>query len=287
MSDTEAIKAKYPQLAYLIDDPEIGPILTQAENEGWSADRFQSAIMATNWWRTTSSSARQYYNLQHTDPATFQHSIWDLKDQIRTIGGQLGYDETVLTEGYLDHFANKALREGLTPAQIQAMIVSEITPLIGTTEKSPILAQLREIQQAYDYVVDTPTLNYWLEAIGTGRQSIDNFRLSVVNQMKSLYPHLANSFDEGQTFDQITRPYRTQIAQLLELDPNTVDFGNPDWRHVVDYVDPKDGIHRSMSNQELSRYVKSKDQYWNTRGGKDEAGEFAEGILQDFGMVKR
>ncbi len=292
-SDYDEIKKNYPQFAYLVDDPEVGAILRDANARAKTpnpmpANEFEAKIMATNWWRTTSSSARNYYNQQFADPASFNNKIRDYADQIRLMGNQAGFDESILTPDYINYFANKAYREGLTPQQIKAMLAQEIVPLAGTTEKSPYLHQMREMQQAYQISIDAPTQRYWLEALSSGRMTIENFRGALTAQAKSLFPNLTGQFEQGFTFKQIIDPYRQQIAKLLEVDPETLDFiGNPKWRNVVDYVDPKDGTHRTMSNQELSKYVKSQSEYWQTRNGKDAAGEMVEGILSDFGAVKR
>lgn len=285
--DLSAIKEKYPQLAYMADNPEVGPIMQRAHAEKWSADKFQAAIMATNWWKTTEDSARQYYNLQHTDPATFQRSIWDASDTIIQIAGELGYDETILTPEYLSYFAHKAVREGYTPAQMRVMLAAEITPLAGTTEKSPILHQIREMSQSYMVKIDDTTQSYWLSAIGSGRSTIENFRGVLIAHAKALFPNLTDELEQGLSLRQITDPYRRTIANMMELDPEEINFvDDPKWRNVIDYVDEK-GTHRSMSNQELAKYIRSQDEYWDTRGGKDAAGEMVEGILQDFGAVKR
>lgn len=280
------IREKYPQLAYLADNPEIAPIMQQAQAEGWSADRFQAAIMATGWWRSTSDSARQFYNLQHTDPATFQQKVWEYHDQIKVIGGQLGYADH-LTDEYVDYFAKKAFSLGLSPDRIKAMLVDEFTPLIGTTEKSPLLHQMREVAQGYMIKIDHPTMQYWLRAIGSGRQTLEGFRGVLAAQAKALFPNLTDEIEQGLTLRQITDPYRRQIANMMELDPETINFiDDPKWRNVIDYIDEK-GTHRSMSSQELAKYIRSQDEYWDTRQGKDAAGEMVEGILQDFGAVKR
>ncbi len=289
----DEIKRNYPQFAYLVDDPEVGKILRDANARAKTTNpmpqsEFEAAIMATNWWRTTSSSARQYYNQQFADPASFNNKIRDYADQVRMIGNAAGFDESILTPDYINYFANKAYREGLTPTQIRLLLAQEIVPLAGTTEKSPYLHQMRELQQAYQISLDEPTRRYWIEALSSGKQTIENFRGAIMAQAKALFPNLTGQFEQGFTFKQIIEPYRKQISALLEIDPETIDFiGNPKWRNVVDYVDPKDGTHRTMSNQELSKYVKSQSEYWQTRNGKDAAGEMVEGILTDFGAVKR
>lgn len=282
------IKADYPTLSYLLDTPEIADILRQAytSDPPWSATLIQSKIMGTNWWKTNADSARNYYNLQFTDPATFQNKLRDERDIVQNLGGGIGYDETVLTPAYVDYFANKALREGLTPDQIKAVMATEITPLIGTTEKSPILNQIRQVQQSYQIAIDQPTQQYWLREIASGRQTIENFQNAVQQQAKAQFPNLTGQFEQGLTFKQIIDPYRSQAAKLLEVDPEQLDFmGDPKWRHVIDYVDPKTGVHRTMSNVELAQYVKSQPEWNNTKNAVDTYSQIGQTLLQSFGAA--
>ena len=282
------IKSDYPTLSYLLDVPEVADILREAytSDPPWSATLIQSKIMGTSWWKTNADSARNYYNLQFTDPATFQNKLRDERDVVQNVGGEIGYDETVLTPAYVDYFANKALREGLTPAQIKAVMATEITPLIGTTEKSPILNQIRQVQQNYQIAIDQPTQQYWLREIASGRQTIDNFQNAIQAQAKAQFPNLTGQFESGLTFKQIIDPYRNIASKLLEVDPEQLDFmGDTKWRHVIDYVDPKTGVHRTMSNVELAQYVKSLPEWNNTKNAVDTYSQIGQTLLQAFGQA--
>jgi hypothetical protein len=285
-----AVKERFPLHAYLLDaDPEVAAIMREAAaaNPPWAPDLLESKLMNTAWFKKNSDTARDYHHLQATDPATFQRELWENEDRVRRIGGLLGYDESVLDDGYVAHFANKAMREGLSDQMLQTAMVMEITPLIGTTEKSPILAQLREVSQAYGFLTDTTTQNYWLREIGAGRQTIEAFENTAKAWMKSIMPHLGNQIDQGLTWRQIQQPYKNLIERELELGPEQIDFMDPKWRHIIDYVDPKDGVHRSMSLREATSYVRSMDEWWDTSNGQEESAELTEEILTSFGAVRR
>lgn len=291
-ADYEEIKRQYPQFAYLIDDPEIGPILREANQRSktpnpMSASEFEAKITGSQWFRTTSSSARNYYNQQFVDPATFNNKVRDYADQVKAIGGQLGYDETILTPSYIDYFANKAYREGLSPAQMKALMANEITPLAGTTEKSVTLHQMREIQQQYQVAIDDPTRLYWLQAIGNGSQSIENFRGAVVAQAKALFPNLTGQFEQGMTLKQIIDPYRQLLSKEFDgADIEQFDFiGDPKWRQALTYVDPKDGKTRMMNMQEFQKHIRSQAEWRNTKNSKMQAAEIGEQLLRSFGQV--
>lgn len=286
MADAD-ITRKYPYLSFLLDDPEVGPLLREADSTNMDPDVFQSRLMQTNWWRNTSDTQRNFFALKTGDPATYQRRQEEVKSQIREIGGALGYDETVLDEGYLNFFADKALQFGMSTRQIQAMIADEITPLIGASEKSNTLRDLRQVQQNYSYLVDNPTLLYWSKEINAGRQTIENFENSVRQQMKNMFPNLAGQFDQGLTFKQIIDPYRQVLSK--EFDGRSLEdfdfMGDAKWRHVIDYVDEKTGVHRTMSMQELTKYARSMPEWRNTKNAKDQVAQLGEQLLESFGAL--
>ncbi len=287
MADEDIVK-KYPYLSFLLADPEVGPLLREADRTNMDPDIFQSRLMQTNWWKTTSDTARSYYALKTGDPATYQRRQAELKSQIREIGGSLGYGEDVLDEGYLNYFADKALEFGLSARQIQSMIADEITPLIGASEKGNPLRDIRQIQQNYSYAIDNAGLMYWSKEISSGRQTVENFENMVRQQMKSLFPNLAGQFDSGMTFKQIIDPYRQILSK--EFDGKSMEdfdfMGDAKWRHVIDYVDEKTGVHRTMSMQELQKYARSQPEWRNTKNAKDQVSQIGEQLLQSFGAVK-
>lgn len=287
MADSDIIR-KYPYLSFLLNDPEVGPLLREADASNMDPDVFQSRLMQTDWWKRTSDTQRTFYALKTGDPATYNRRREEVKSQIRELGGTLGYDETVLSDDYLNYFADKALEFGLSARQIQAMLADEITPMIGTTEKSNVLRDIRRLQNEYSYAIDNNTQNYWLREIGAGRQTIENFENAIKSHMRALFPNLDNMFNSGMTFKQIIDPYRQVLSK--EFDGRSVEdfdfMGDPKWRHVIDYVDEKTGVHRTMSMQELQKYARSQPEWRNTKNAKEQVAQLGEQLLQSFGAVK-
>lgn len=283
-----SINEKYPYLSFMLDDPEVGPLLREADSTNMDPAEFQARLMNTNWWKRTSDTQRTFFGLKSADPATYNRRLNEVKSQVREIGGSLGYDETVLDDGYVTYFAEQALQFGLSTRQIQTMLAEEITPLVGTTEKSTVLSDIRRIQNSYSYAIDGPTQQYWLREIGAGRQTIENFENSIKSTMKSLFPNLANQFDSGMMFKQIIEPYRQILSKEFDgANPEDFDFmGDGKWRHVIDYVDEKTGVHRTMSMQELTKYARSQPEWRNTKSAKEQVSAIGEQLLQSFGAIR-
>ncbi len=89
------------------------------------------------------------------------------------------------------------------------------------------------------------------------------------------------------TFKQITEPYRQVLSKEFD-GRNVEDFdfmGDPKWRHVIDYVDEKTGVHRTMSMVELQKYARNQAEWRDTKNAKDQVSQIGEQLLASFGEV--
>jgi hypothetical protein len=107
MSDaSDTILRDYPSFAFLLNDPEIGPLLLQAigPNQGFDFATFQAKIMQTNWWKTSSASQRQWETLLATDPATANQQADQWKQTLKAEAEQAGVSLTDPQVEYLTAF---------------------------------------------------------------------------------------------------------------------------------------------------------------------------------------
>lgn len=130
----DQVRRDYPHLAFLMDNPEIGGILTQAVREGWDPAETQAKILGTNWWQSRSDTARQWETELATDKTTAQRRLavelgrldrtlsqlnltldnqtkWDIADSIIRYG---------LSEEEVNSIVYGKLRESLSPQPIVA-----------------------------------------------------------------------------------------------------------------------------------------------------------------------
>lgn len=120
----DQVRQNYGHLAWLLEIPEIREILLKATQEGWNADRLTGAVYATNWWKTTAPSAREWIKLTKTDPASAAARIDAAQESLRNEFDRLGVK---VSETRLREMAENSLKMGQSPAQVQAAIGGEIT----------------------------------------------------------------------------------------------------------------------------------------------------------------
>ena len=274
------LKAKYPSMAYLIDNPEIGPILDQADREGWPPEKLQSTIEATSWWRHNASSVRSYLDLQATDPASLQRAHEQKREQILKIGIQQGI---YLTWDQLNYYADQALMFGWDDNELQQTLIYNSGGQLGA--QAPAGQLVRQLAAQYFMPLDDATAADWTRKIASGQYTSDNFKGQLESWAKVMFPHLASQLDSGLTMADIAAPYKNQIANLMEVAPDSIDMVNdPRWRNAIDTMDDH-GNHRMMSLYELQQYVKQQPEWWKTSQANQQAADVGQTLLKQLGQV--
>ena len=112
LSDEELIekfRKEYGWLTWMLDHPELGPILEESIKENWSSERTQTELQNTDWFQETSPALREWKNLKNTDPADAQNQINAVSQRIKTGARRYGVE---LTPHRAEELAEKSLSMG-------------------------------------------------------------------------------------------------------------------------------------------------------------------------------
>jgi hypothetical protein len=124
-----------------------------------------------------------------------------------------------------------------------------------------------------------------IEQALTGRVSTQDVDAKVLEIAKSRYQHLAPMLDKGLSMQEITQNYRDYAAQLLEVDPNTIDMSKANYERA--YMFDENGTKRMMTNGEWEQTLKTDKRYgWTkTNNAKDEARQLGNTLAKAFGRL--
>lgn len=294
MSPEELIRTQYPYLAFLLNDPEIGPLLLQAvdPNTGFDAATFQAKLYATNWWKTHSDAARQWLVLQATDPATAQAKRDELEAQMRDMAGQFGVPlsddqyrflvELALQNG--QSINSEAIRDGiLSLAQF-----SEEMPTGGLGSIGSLEMQIKDLaNKKYLVGVSDQDAFTWATQILSGQKTLEGITADLAHVAAQRFPSLAQQIAAGSTPGDIIAPVVNLVAQQLEISPDKIDLMNdPRWSKILSVADPATGL-RPMTYSEALSFARSQPEWANTLNGKAAGADLTSTIVQTFGEVKQ
>lgn len=271
----------YPSFAFLLNDPEIGPLLIAAvdPNVGFDAATFQAKLMQTNWWKTTSAPQRQWVTLLNTDPASANQQRLARFAEMRNYATSLGLQ---VSDQKLWDVTEISLHNGLA---VNAPQIRDMLSWYSPEGAPGMLPDLRGMASR-DYLVPLTDgdLGWWSREIAAGRQTADTYKTMLSTLAAGRFPHLKGMIDQGVTPGQFFAPYRNAIANELELGSgDQVDIlSDPRWSQVTG-VSGQDGNVRPMTMAEAIKLARSQDEWKQTRNGQALGGQMTMTLLKTFG----
>ena len=235
--------------------PEVATLLQNAVSNDWSEAKFNYELSQTTWFKTTSTSARSWDLSEQTDPASAQQRVDNQAAQIKSKALSLGIrlDDTSVAK-----LARDSLRGGWDETTTTNSIGSQaMQSTTGVSQlRSGFIGQTLK-QTAADYGISLydDTFNQFVNKVATGQESQSSFQQYALQMAKSLFPGIAAQLDAGQTYKQITDPYKQTAAQILEMNPENIDFVDPKWSKAVTFVTDK-GEQRPMNYNEWGDYLR-------------------------------
>jgi hypothetical protein len=274
----------YGYLATYIEHPELGPILLQAAAERWSFERLQAAVYETTWWDTTQQSKREFDRRRIEDPATVQAEIDQKEAEVRDLSGRLG---VTVSGARLSEIAVTALSLGWDDNQLIDAIVAESKFSSSNPEPVGMIGDdagtIKE-KAASQFLNITDEKAFELaQRVARGELNIDSIDTLFRSQAQALYSEYADQIRQGLTMSDIFESRRNQVAQLLEIGPDEVDFLNDDrFQPIVNFNDDK-GVTRSMTSREVGLHIRGLKDWETTQQAVDAGDNFAQTLAQKFG----
>jgi hypothetical protein len=274
---------------------EIDILLKRAKDEKWDEDTFMDALEGTVWWQATYPSIRSFFLDTH-DPrkaSTFAEKVSNTMDTmlgkleslgvtIRQIDPATG--KVVDNTDFVKGIALKSIENNWDDDQLEQYLSTQSSVLFsgGGTLGS---FYDRIAQQAYLYGVPLDetmkkTINTSLLDPLDGRDA--NYWIKTVKDMAydapQNKPFLA-SLQAGRNLYEVTNSYRTQMANLLEVDSTAIT-----WNDLMGkVVDSTTGNARTFAD--FTKQLKSDPLWQYTRNAKETYSNTALDIAKMFGFV--
>lgn len=284
----EAAKELYGGYYAIVESvPELRSLLEQAYTNKWSRERFEYELRQTQWWKTNADSARQWDLMSQMDPASAAQNVEARFAELKALA--LDQYGVTLSDSRLRKLATDSLRLGWNQQLISNAIGIEVLRTPGGLSQlaAGFLGQsLRTTAKEYGVPLSESVANDWIAQIASGKQTRQTFQTYVVDSAKRLYPSIAKDLDSGATFQQIVDPYRNAAAQILEINPETVDFLDPKWTKAVTYG-AEQGQQRTMTYSEWGDYLRQDRSfgYEFTSQAQARAYQVANDLANLFGKV--
>lgn len=315
----EQVDAKLVELK-LSDTPENRKTARQALKAGTTA---APAVADTSWepvfkenypqysWMFTDLDRTKYADVfslfsKAIDPKTGKQIMTDAEFDKRYIGtsfhreletSKKGRELSAAignfswNSGNLAKFLTKAMQFGYTGDNLKQQAYAELfkkvdnkyvndLALDGVRASTPYLA-IKNIGTQYF----SPFADSKIEQALSGVVSTDDLVRQARLAAKATYGHLSEQIDAGLTLEDLSASYKEKAAKLLELDPNSINFGT-DFSDALNYR--KDGQPRVLSMSEWETELRTNDKYKYsfTKQANQDATSIGLAIARAFGKVQ-
>jgi len=189
---------------------------------------------------------------------------------------------------YSDAMLETAYLRGDTDTQVEIMILN--SGKMGTKIGGSALGTVNALKEyATDQGVNTILpKNYW-DKVSMGILDGSMTDESIQEELKgfaiSAYPAYSKGIEAGRSFGLQTSALRQSIANLLEVDVDTVTNDNPVFKQLVGYVNPKTQTPEIVPLWEAEKIIKSRDEWLYTKNAQQTFDDLGARVLRDMGLL--
>ena len=205
-------------------------ILKEAVNTEFTDEEIQARIKGTQYFKSITDSQ---YKFDGASSAVQNGLLQSARDAIVK-----DYADVGLAQTDIDEIARKVARNGLTATGVKQAVYQYAfrRPEAATTPTSPAMATraleggdadtIRQSARTYGYKVSDAELQAALTGGMYNGVAVtkDSILQKAQKAAKGAYGHLADQIDAGLSLEDIFSNYRNYAADLLEIDPNQIDF---------------------------------------------------------------
>lgn len=264
----------FPTQAWILDIdrtqyPDVEALLRRAVDpkSEMTAERFGAEYQNTSFYRELATTGKVRQIKQLIGDAGFDSVPFNA---FVTKAMNLKWEgDTLKFEAYKEAFRKDDTGQFVNPTAVTRI------------KKSNDYLGIANIGKAYFNQVSDDTIQRTL----TGEMTTDDVQRQQREVAKARYGHLAPLIDQGLTLDEISGSFKTAAAQLLEVDPNTIDMSNAQYEVALNFGE--EGKKRVMTNGEWQKLLRTDARYgWDkTENAKREAREWALALRQTFGRI--
>lgn len=282
----ERVRELFPNYLFLLEADASGfgmdlrDLLLKAVRENYTTDRFNKEKVQTAYFRETADAAQLYDKQSKAErDADVQVKLADIKT---TYGDVYTNPEDLL------RVATAAARQGLTGNRLKYFVYASATkvgagPQVVQTASAD---KLRKNVGAYGYRASDEQINAALSGkpyrgeVYTEDSLVKMAKLAA----KGTYGHLSSQIDAGLSLDDIFGNYRQYAAQILEIDPNEIDF-TKDPKYAAAFGNAQTG---QLSLSDWVKKLKTDDQYgWKfTNQANQQVSSMVSTLERAFGLVR-
>lgn len=290
---------------FVRSNSELLKLFRTAIKEDWldseqGKANFMSAFERTAWYQENNEWARKYLVAKNAGGADFKEQLKVARAAVQQEAVRIGAD---LNPEALDFFTEQFLMNGWGESGRQGFLAQALTGeyeyegLNGTTEKfdasflnygkggaAATINALKQTAKKNGVSFSEDYFNGAARAVMSGMGSIEDYMAEIRKHGASAMPLYADRILAGEDAYDIASPWINKMAQVLEIDPATIDLSDPYIKAALGAVDEK-GNPTGMGFWDFEKSLRKDARWAYTKQANDEVSSIVGkiGSMMGFG----
>lgn len=236
----------------------------------------------TGWFKKYSPEITKRLVLEESKPEAAKLEVDQrmatLTAALATSGVQLGDDD-------LNKIARDAWVYNWNPEQTDRAVARAASVALDGGDWAAQTEELHKYADDYGVDLTDPMQRQWQQDYLNKRGS-EGIKSLIRSQASARYPVFGERLDSGESLRSLTDAYFQQAGNLLEVDPNTIDWSDPLFANGRAFITTNaNGQQVQKSLADFEKDIRSDTRWVNTKNAKEELTSGAYNLLQRFGMV--
>jgi hypothetical protein len=263
---TQALINAYPELAKVWE-------LYLAGNETDS----ELAYYATDYYKNLTTTAKNRSILKASQAGAYAQLLEDYKITQRkrlVAAGISDASDAVLEDAFL---------KGFTDNQLDLVALKATRAPVGgkaLTDANAIKTYANQLGMTYN----PSAYNSFASSIFEGTATLEDVKLKVRQDAMSAYPIYAEQLNKGVTMDSISSAYKSSIASILEIDPDSIGYDNRYLRQALQFIGP-DGKPAMKPIWQFEKELRSTPEWATTKNARDSLDSLTLKVGRDMGLI--
>jgi hypothetical protein len=239
---------------------------------------------ATNYFKNITETGKNRQGLKATARGQYDQLLdaYRLAQRKRLTGKGINLDDATFNK-----LTEEGFDSGLDENQLDVKILNsgKLGTIGGTT-----LGMVNTLKTyADDYGVNQLLNKSWWDQKSTdlfaGKTTDDDIEEEIRNMSASAYAAYAPGIMAGRSLASQTSALKQSYATIYGVDPDTVQWNNPTFMKLTQYVDPKTKQPVPIPLWEAEKIMKSQEDYLYTKNAQDSFNDIGEKILKDWKVM--
>ena len=287
-TETPSVDGKAEALAFGLTESLIGafPELREIYDLFLKKDYTEARLkyFASNYYKNITETGKSRQGLKATARGQYDQLLdaYRLAQRKRLTTKGINLDDDTFNK-----LTEEGFDSGLDENQLDVKILNsgKLGTIGGTT-----LGMVNTLKTyADDYGVNQLLNKSWWEQKSTdlfaGRTTDDDIEEEIRNMSASAYAAYAPGIMAGRSLASQTSALKQSYATIYGVDPDTVQWSNPTFMKLTQYVDPKTKQPVPIPLWEAEKIMKSQDDYLYTKNAQDSFNEIGSSILRDWKVM--